>query len=77
MDSFITKQECDIFLRSTLHQPLACSLRAQSSRLSASGQELGGDLVFGCRMAFSGTPSDLLPRELGICRYEEVRLLCL
>jgi hypothetical protein len=37
--------------------------------LSASGQELGGDILFGRRLGFSGTPSDLLPLEL-------VRRLC-
>lgn len=41
-----------------------------SLKLSASGQELGGDLLFGMRLGFSGTPSDLLPEELGRCRYE-------
>ena len=30
-------------------------------KFSASGQELGGDLLFGARLGFSGTPSDLLP----------------
>lgn len=38
--------------------------------LSASGQELGGEILFGVRLGFSGTPSDLLPRELGSCVYE-------
>ena len=28
----------------------------QAQKLSASGQEIGGDLVFGKRMGFSGTP---------------------
>ena len=34
------------------------------------GQELGGDMLFGRRIGFSGTPSDILPRELGQCDYE-------
>ena len=38
-------------------------------QLSTSGQDLGGDLLFPLRLAFSGTPSDLLPRALGRCRY--------
>lgn len=42
----------------------------QGLKLSACGQELGGDLVFGRRLGFSGTPSELLPLELGECRYE-------
>ena len=34
------------------------------------GQELGGDMLFSRRIGFSGTPSDILPRELGQCDYE-------
>ena len=40
-------------------------------KISASGQELGGNMLFGRRVGFSGTPSDLLPEELGHCKYEE------
>ena len=42
----------------------------QESKLSSSGQELGGDLLFGNRIGFSGTPNDLLPVELGKCHFE-------
>eukprot|EP01012_Entosiphon_sulcatum_P007139 TRINITY_DN13559_c0_g1_i1.p1 TRINITY_DN13559_c0_g1~~TRINITY_DN13559_c0_g1_i1.p1 ORF type:complete len:4669 (-),score=764.85 TRINITY_DN13559_c0_g1_i1:3029-17035(-) len=45
-------------------------MRHQKTKLSASGQELGGDMLFGRRVGFSGTPSDLLPEELGHCDYE-------
>jgi hypothetical protein len=45
-------------------------MRHQLSKLSASGQELGGNIMFQRRIGFSGTPSDLLPRELGTCEYE-------
>lgn len=31
-------------------------LKHQGMKLSASGQELGGDLLFGRRLGFSGTP---------------------
>ncbi len=41
-----------------------------AQNLSASGQELGGDILFGLRLGFSGTPSNLLPLELGECVYE-------
>ncbi len=44
---------------------------SQNQKLSASGQEIGGDLVFGKRMGFSGTPSDLIPVEFGKCCFEE------
>eukprot|EP00662_Eupelagonemidae_sp_cell21_P057696 gene57696-biopygen85638 len=43
----------------------------QPTKLSASGQELGSSLMFQCRIGFSGTPSDLLPDDLGQCRYEQ------
>ncbi|KAJ1425171.1 hypothetical protein B484DRAFT_93375, partial [Ochromonadaceae sp. CCMP2298] len=45
-------------------------LAHQGLKLSACGQELGGDLLFGKRIGFSGTPSDILPLELGQCQYE-------
>ena len=40
-------------------------------KLSAAGQELGGEMLFQRRIGFSGTPSDLLPVELGKCGYEK------
>jgi hypothetical protein len=40
-------------------------------KISASGQDLGGEMLFGRRVGFSGTPSDLLPEELGQCHYDE------
>lgn len=46
-------------------------MRHQAMKLSASGQELGGEMLFGSRLGFSGTPSDLLPLELGTCQYEQ------
>jgi hypothetical protein len=40
-------------------------------KVTASGQDLGGEMMFGRRLGFSGTPSDLLPEELGQCQYDE------
>jgi hypothetical protein len=40
-------------------------MRYQRCKLSASGQDLGGSMLFGRRIGFSGTPSDLMPAELG------------
>lgn len=40
-------------------------------KVSASGQDLGGEMLFSRRVGFSGTPSDLLPEELGQCQYDE------
>ena len=44
-------------------------MRSQHTKISASGQAIGGDLLVGRRLGFSGTPSDLLPLELGQCDY--------
>jgi len=44
---------------------------SQRVKISASGQEVGGNMLFERRMGFSGTPSDLLPIELGRCDYEK------
>jgi hypothetical protein len=41
------------------------------TKLSAAGTELGGEMLFPRRIGFSGTPSDLLPFELGKCGYEK------
>ncbi|KAJ1607845.1 putative EF hand domain-containing protein [Cryptosporidium canis] len=46
-------------------------LEYAQQQLSASGQEIGGDILFSTRIGFSGTPSDLLPIELGKCEYEK------
>ena len=42
----------------------------QGMKLSATGQELGGDVLFPVRLGFSGTPADLLPSELGAPKFE-------
>ena len=47
------------------------TMELYQEKLCASGQDLGGDMIFGRRVGFSGTPSDLLPEELGQCQYEE------
>ena len=46
-------------------------MQHQLLKLSASGQDLGGEMLFGQRIGFSGTPSDLLPLDLGRCGYEK------
>eukprot|EP00466_Bigelowiella_natans_P012371 jgi/Bigna1/86051/estExt_fgenesh1_pg.C_70337 len=42
----------------------------QTTKLSASGQELAGDILFGRRIGFSGTPSSMLPLDSGKCNFE-------
>ena len=49
-------------------------MRTQRTKLSASGQSVGGDMLIGRRVGFSGTPSDLLPKEMGACDYEVLSL---
>jgi hypothetical protein len=48
----------------------ATHMRSQRMKISASGQAVGGDMLVSKRVGFSGTPSDLLPQELGRCDYE-------
>lgn len=55
------------FLNTTVF-PFVCNHR--EAKLSASGQELGTDLLFAGRCGFSGTPNDLIPLELGPCDFE-------
>jgi hypothetical protein len=45
-------------------------LKYKATKLQANGIDLGGEMIFGGRFGFSGTPSDLLPLELRPCRYE-------
>jgi hypothetical protein len=46
-------------------------MRHQQIKISESGQAIGGEMLFQRRIGFSGTPSDLLPLELGKCGYEK------
>ncbi|KAF7457140.1 EF hand family protein [Cryptosporidium felis] len=46
-------------------------LEYSERQLSASGQEIGGEILFSTRLGFSGTPSELLPVELGRCEFEK------
>ena len=43
----------------------------QATKLCSNGQDLGGEMLFGTRIGFSGTPSSLLPLEMGDCVYQE------
>ncbi|POM80569.1 Hypothetical protein PHPALM_1572 [Phytophthora palmivora] len=42
----------------------------QKLKISACGHELGSSSLFAKRIGFSGTPSNLLPMDLGECYYE-------
>ena len=42
----------------------------QTLKISACGHALGSEMLFGTRIGFSGTPSSLLPTDLGTCQYE-------
>ena len=53
-------------------------MQHQRVKLSASAQELGSSMLFGRRVGFSGTPSSLIPVDLGTCEFEpgsEARIL--
>ena len=54
-----------------MHVLTPTNLQAQRYKISSSGQELGGDILFGRRIGFSGTPSNLLPLDLYPCRFEQ------
>ena len=43
------------------------TMNFQQLKISACGHELGSNIVFGHRIGFSGTPSYLLPKDLGDC----------
>ncbi|KOO20988.1 hypothetical protein Ctob_000046 [Chrysochromulina tobinii] len=47
-------------------------MKFQDVKLSSSGVDMGGAMLFSRRIGFSGTPSDLLPREFngGKCEFE-------
>ncbi|RHY32657.1 hypothetical protein DYB32_002374 [Aphanomyces invadans] len=47
----------------------AC-MNFQKLKVSACGHELGSNSLFARRVGFSGTPSNLLPLDLGTCHYE-------
>ncbi|CCD20481.1 hypothetical protein, conserved, partial [Trypanosoma vivax Y486] len=46
------------------------TMNFQSMKISACGHELGSSMLFTRRIGFSGTPSNLLPHDLGECLYE-------
>ena len=46
-------------------------MQHQAVKISSSGTDVGGDIIFSRRIGFSGTPSDLLPISLGNCGYEQ------
>ena len=47
------------------------TMKFQRLKISACGHELGSDILFGRRVGFSGTPSNLMPSDLGECKYED------
>eukprot|EP00461_Guttulinopsis_vulgaris_P008657 UN08710 len=46
-------------------------LKHQNIKFSACGVDLVGDMLFKHKIGFSGTPSSLIPIELGKCQYEQ------
>jgi hypothetical protein len=46
------------------------TMNFQELKVSACGHELGSAMLFARRIGFSGTPSNLMPLDLGACQYE-------
>ena len=68
---FALLRKCPEFIHWYLEQCIFPKfMRFQEHKLSASGQDLGGAMLFSRRIGFSGTPSELLPRDLGACQFE-------
>ncbi len=42
----------------------------EGRKLQASGIDVGGNMIFGLVLGFSGTPSEMLPTSLGKCHFE-------
>ena len=47
-------------------------LTYHENRLGATGEELGDSAVFGLRLAYTGTPNELLPKAMGNCCYADL-----
>ena len=56
------------YLRNFIFPP---TMRHQSMKLASSGQDVGGEMLCDHRVGFSGTPSNLIPIELGKLNYEK------
>ena len=48
-------------------QILPATMHFHKEKLSASGGDLGSNLIFKQRLGFTGTPSELLPMTMGKC----------
>lgn len=67
-DALARYPPCAMFLLQRLVFPAL--MKHQAAKITASGADLGSSILFDVRLGFSGTPSDLLPKELGACNYE-------
>jgi thiol-disulfide isomerase/thioredoxin len=68
MENLAKHPSCIIYYLTKMVFPRV--MRKQVTKLQASGVDLGGSMLFGTRLGFSGTPSDLLPNSLKPCHYE-------
>lgn len=60
----------DIILYYLRQHVFPACMNFQATKVSACGHELGSNILFSKRIGFSGTPSNLLPKDLGDCEYE-------
>ncbi|CAE7723402.1 unnamed protein product [Symbiodinium sp. CCMP2456] len=70
--SLLRAEPCAVeqFLLSVL-QPGVGTVDVSDHQLTAAGQDLAGEQLFGLCLGFSGTPNDLLPSRLGRCCYAQ------
>ena len=60
----------EVVLHYLLSDVFGKTMRHQVTKLQASGVDLGSDMLFGTRLGFSGTPSELVPQDLKPCHFE-------
>lgn len=59
---WFTSQVIDYYLDKLIFPE---TMEHRGLKLAANGQDVGGNMLFEVKLGFSGTPSDLLPLELG------------
>lgn len=60
--AFFRSQVIDYYLDTLIFPE---TMEHRGLKLAANGQDVGGNMLFEVKLGFSGTPSDLLPLELG------------
>jgi hypothetical protein len=66
----LVRDSPDLIIYYLQHHVFPACMNFQATKVSACGHELGSNILFSKRIGFSGTPSNLLPKDLGDCEYE-------